>query len=159
MLIILFNVWNTRISVDRSGIKFHKSSDREPVGKIRCTLRTTAYHPQTDGITELSTEQKRQYSLNSSTTKSKTIGAQNYKNFLSLTTLRSMQCQNFRHSNLCSDEYPNIISIDLVYDQSDSDELKEKLKWSGLPPTSWIKMKVLFDFAVIKYGSWIKEKK
>ena len=37
------------------------------------TLRTTAYHPQTDGITEISIERSRQCSPNSSMTKSKTI--------------------------------------------------------------------------------------
>ena len=134
---LLSNVWHTRISIDRSGYKLHKSSDRKSMGTIRCA------HTSHNGVPPPNRRHHRTSQSDNKTMLTQFVNNQKQDNWNTKLEKLSFAYNTAVHAvtkfspfELIFGRIPKL-PIDLVYDQTDANRLRRKLKWSGSPPTSW----------------------
>ena len=148
---ILFNVWNPRVSTHRSWLKLYESDHRESMGALGCTHAPyNGVPPQTDGITQrfnrtiktMPTEFVHEHKQNDWDTKL------NKLSFAYNTAVHAVTI--FSPFELMFGRIPKL-PIDLVYDQTDSEELRAKIEveWiaSNFVEQQRKEMKAMFDFA------------
>ena len=98
------------------------------------TLRTTAYHPQADGITE-------RFNRTIKTMLAQFVDQQKQNDWDTKLDKLTFAYNTAVHATtklspfeLMFGRVPKL-PIDLVYDQTDSEELRRRSKWSGSPPS------------------------